>query len=191
MLAVAIFGAACGKSAKHGNDDMVSNAGAAGGPSDGSPSQKSACPQEPPSPSSACEDGAVCSYGMSSRRDCRQTFTCAVGEWRVDEPTCVQPPVGYCPPQNPSGQPCSALNEAGDTVSRGAGVPCEYQDVVCLCYGCGSRPCNDEGKSIWECSTPPADAPECPQSPPQLGMTCTTELTECTYGDPCTHPGRR
>jgi len=189
LLVIILCTGACGRSARRSNDGTTPGDGASGGNTDGEPSTKTLCPDEEPSPASGCEEGMICTYGVSPRRDCKTTFSCEDLQWRRTKGECRQPPAGYCPDENPSGQRCTAVNEVGAVVQRGPGAPCEYEQSVCLCYGCSSRACQN-GQSTWECSKRPEDTTNCPGAPPNLGTGCNGDQLECTYGDPCTSSGQ-
>ncbi len=178
---------ACGGSTHRDQDSSIGSlAGAAGMPP--STPDQTPCTDVAPSVGDRCaSEGWICSYGDSPRFDCKDLYTCTTGRWNLTDGSCARAPSGYCPAQKPAGQPCTALDENGSGVSRGAGAACTYASSVCLCYGCTSRMC-DHGQSTWECSEPPATA-GCPPTPPNLGAACAAESLECTYGDACQASG--
>lgn len=147
------------------------------------------CPAEEPGELDSCtEQGLLCSYGSSTRVDCRPTYECDGTVWRtggdVRPPSACTPALeGQCPDQMP---------EDGSGCPVRSGVPCEYGSNVCYCpVRCGPGYACRFGTDRWQCFGPSPDL-NCPELAPNLGAGCAQQGIECFYGDRCdSTTGRR
>ncbi len=144
------------------------------------------CPDSEPTEGAPCLRILDCSYGQSTRPDCRHRWNCVASgaggtaAWHAVSLTCPQAPAGYCPPQQPASSTCTPMTNPDERAG------CEYPgNVVCQCA------CSNSGPNLgcasteqWVCYGPPT-TPGCPAVVPNLGTACSVQGTQCAYGDPC------
>jgi hypothetical protein len=161
--------------------------GGSGGASGGAGSAAAACPSEPVTDGSSCEEpwqksvqivdvDAHCSWGDDPRPDCRTRAICDQGAWRVTAPaaSCSEPLLpSDCPATPPD-----------DGVECGrAGASCWYDDGTrCSCSEClgGSAwpLCQPIDPPEWKCASAPQD---CPAVQPQAGAACANPGAYCGF----------
>jgi hypothetical protein len=166
---------ASGGGATGGSGGSGGSTGGSGGSSGGTGgTSPSGCPAAA-TPGAACTTPNLrCTYGDEVRPECRQDWLCLNGTWTTTKSICLEPPAGTCSSTPPT---------VGAVCDTEAAV-CDFPDgTLCLCSSCSAGPCAAPPPK-WQCAPPPSTA-GCPALVPNDGSACSTEGTECQYGNPC------
>ncbi len=171
-----ILAAGCGSSVTTGGTSSGSGGGGGGGGNGGS-----FCPASEPFGGSCAgvPEGLRCTYGDSTRPDCRNDWTCLNGSWTTTKGICIEPPPGNC----------GASKPVEGTVCGGEGDICTYGTSLCICTSCSVGPCMPPPPT-WSCAEPPV-TPGCPEVIPNDGSPCTTNGLTCFYGLVCSVAGAK
>jgi len=166
FLVLALGAAACG--GKTSTDE-----GGGGGDASTDTPAPSPCPATAPTNGAACDrTGLVCGYGDDPRWSCRTVATCN-GTWSVVADACPPSPPATCPATlaDASGKDCPTKDAF-----------CSYDGLACQCTNCVEYPIERcDGPITWRCESPNSD-PVCPAAIPNVGLGCSTEGKQCTYG---------
>jgi len=132
------------------------------------------CPLSIPTNGGGCApDALVCTYGESSRADCRDQALCNGGKWLIVASACPAPLSQGCPINAP------AVGDMPQCTAAQVDSYCEYatgNGVLCKCVG------NASG-GVFVCNRPTPPAPPCPPTVPNSGTLCGNTLMACVY--PC------
>jgi hypothetical protein len=148
------------------------------------------CPQTLPAEGSTCANpGATCEYNGSGPADLCSTIARCYGDNNSSMTTWhAEPSVGTCtatPAQNAASCPATFGALMNGAACPATGTSCVYPEGVCGCTTCFDAPNGTTQKQQWTCA-PYAGAPDgCPASRPEIGIACSTEGQQCSYGAPC------
>ncbi len=147
--------------------DVASADGGASGLDQGVEARVGSCPDAAPTAGAECAGPIGCSYGDSSRPDCRATYVCAPDgtggdryAWLATRMGCVDPPPNFCP------RPAALWDPARPSRCPRRASPAPTPAVVICQCPCGDRLCAEA--QTWDCYQPPSD-PGCPAAVPNLG----------------------
>lgn len=156
-----------GTSTLTGNDTTSAGTGVPGG-----------CPVAEPTNGSSCAgvmDGRQCTYGQSTRPECRDVWMCKGGMWNTTGSLCAMP------------IDCGTTEPSMGTVCPNEGEVCVFGSDICVCSSCPGGPCMAPPPK-WTCAGPPTTA-GCPSIAPNNGTACFQSGLSCTYGFPCGSSG--
>lgn len=145
-------------------------------PSDASPTVYGpGCPQSLPTSGSCSNEGRLCTYGETTRDECRDRAVCTGGQWVATRPNCALPsPASDCP----------AVLDGNDCAI--AGQVCRWDHAANTPFGteceCFEFSIPGQVTKVWMCEIPQSrKTTDCPPIVPNAGAQCSPPNVQCQY----------